>query len=67
MNVLNRVNEIYTCQYSYNTRTQAYVFKNRIPWPLFGAKCYDVTGQRRKIHNEEFHNFYTSPCIKMIK
>jgi hypothetical protein len=43
------------------------VFEN---WALriFGPKRYAVTGDWRKLHNEELHNFYSSPnTIRMIK
>jgi hypothetical protein len=35
---------------------------------MFGPKKDEVTGEWRKLHNEEPHNFYSSPnIIKMIK
>jgi hypothetical protein len=35
---------------------------------LFGPKRDDVTGDWRKLHNEELHNLYSSPnIIRMIK
>jgi hypothetical protein len=35
---------------------------------IFGPKREDVTGGWRKLHNEELHNFYSSPSvIIMIK
>jgi acyl-coenzyme A synthetase/AMP-(fatty) acid ligase len=35
---------------------------------IFGAKRDEVTGQWRKLHNEQPHNFYSSPnVIRMIK
>jgi hypothetical protein len=30
---------------------------------MFGSKRDDVTGGWRKLHNEELHNFYSSPSI----
>jgi hypothetical protein len=34
----------------------------------FGPKRDEVTGDWRKLHNEELHNFYSSPnIIRMIK
>jgi hypothetical protein len=30
---------------------------------IFGPKRNEVTGGWRKLHNEELHNFYTSPSI----
>jgi hypothetical protein len=30
---------------------------------MFGPKRDNVTGERRKLHNEELHNLYSSPDI----
>jgi hypothetical protein len=30
---------------------------------IFGPKKGEVTGERRKLHNEELHNLYSSPDI----
>jgi hypothetical protein len=36
--------------------------------PIFGPKRDEVTGDWRKLHNEELHNLYSSPnIIRMIK
>jgi hypothetical protein len=44
------------------------VFENRVLRRIFGPKREEVTGSSRKLHNEELHNFYTSPSIiRMIK
>jgi hypothetical protein len=44
------------------------VFENRVLRRIFGPKRDDVTGDWRKLHNEEFHNLYSSPnIIRMIK
>jgi hypothetical protein len=32
------------------------VFENRVPRRIFGPKRDEVTGDSRKIHNEELHN-----------
>jgi hypothetical protein len=43
------------------------VFENRV-LRIFGPKRDEVTGDWRKLHKEELHNFYSSPnIIKMIK
>jgi hypothetical protein len=35
---------------------------------IFGPKRDDVTGDWRKLHNEELHNLYSSPnIIRIIK
>jgi hypothetical protein len=39
------------------------VFENRAPLRLYGPKRDDVTGEWRKLHNEELHIVYSSPNI----
>jgi hypothetical protein len=35
---------------------------------IFGPKRDEVTGDLRKLHNEELHNLYSSPnIIRMVK
>jgi hypothetical protein len=44
------------------------VFKNRMLRGIFGLKRDEVTGDWRKLHNEELHNLYFSPnVIRVIK
>jgi hypothetical protein len=44
------------------------VFENRVLRRIFGPKRDEVTGDSRKLHNEELHNLYSSPSIiRMIK
>jgi hypothetical protein len=44
------------------------VFDNRVLRRIFGAKRDEVTGEWRKLHNEELHNLYSSPnIIRQIK
>jgi hypothetical protein len=44
------------------------VFENRVLRRIFGPKRDEVTGEWRKLHNEELHNLYSSPdIIKLIK
>jgi hypothetical protein len=44
------------------------VFENRVLRRIFGPKRNEVTGDWRKLHNEELHNLYSSPTIiRMIK
>jgi hypothetical protein len=44
------------------------VFENRAQRGIFGPKRDEVTGERRKLHNVELHNFYSSPdIIRQIK
>jgi hypothetical protein len=39
------------------------VFENRVLRRIFGPKRDEVTGGRRKLHNEELHGLYSSPSI----
>jgi hypothetical protein len=44
------------------------VFENRALRRIFGPKRDEVTGERRKLHNEELHSLYSSPdIIKQVK
>jgi hypothetical protein len=44
------------------------VFENRVLRGIFGLKRDELTGDWRKLHNEEFHTLYSSPSIiRMIK
>jgi hypothetical protein len=42
--------------------------ENRVLWRIFVPKRDEVTGEWRKLHNEELHDLYFSPSIvQMIK
>jgi hypothetical protein len=44
------------------------VFENRVLRRTFGPKRDEVTGEWRKLHNEELHNLYSSPdIIRQVK
>jgi hypothetical protein len=44
------------------------VFENRMLRRIFGPKRDEVTGEWRKLHNEELNDLYSSPIIvQMIK
>jgi hypothetical protein len=44
------------------------VFENGVWRGVFGAKRDDVTGEWRKLHNEELNDLYCSPTIvRLIK
>jgi hypothetical protein len=44
------------------------VFENRVLRRIFGPKEDEVTGEWRKLHNEELRNLYSSPSkIRIIK
>jgi hypothetical protein len=42
------------------------VFENRILRRIFSPKRYEVTGERKKLHNEELHDLCTSPNIMRV-
>jgi hypothetical protein len=39
------------------------VFENRVLRRIFGRKRDEVMKRRRKLHNEELHDLYSSPSI----
>jgi hypothetical protein len=39
------------------------VFENKVVRRIFGPKRDEVTGDWRKLHNEELQNLYSSPSI----
>jgi len=44
------------------------VFENRVLRRIFGPKRDEVTGEWRKLHNEELNDLYSSPnIVRMIK
>ena len=42
------------------------VFENRVLRRLFGPKRDEVTGEGRKLHNEEFNDLYSSTNIALV-
>jgi hypothetical protein len=44
------------------------VFENKVLRRIYGPKREEVIGAWRKLHTEELHNLYTSPCtVGVIK
>ena len=44
------------------------MFENRVLGRIFGPKRDEVTGEWRKLHNEELNNLYSSPnIVRVIK
>jgi len=42
------------------------VYENRMLRRIFGPKRNEVTGDWRKLHNEEFNDLYSSPNIVWV-
>ena len=42
------------------------MFENRVLWRIFGPKRDEVTGEWRKLHNEELNDLYSSPSIVRV-
>jgi hypothetical protein len=42
------------------------VFENRVLRRVFGPKRDEVTGECKKLHNEELRDLYSSPSITII-
>jgi PAS domain-containing protein len=52
--------------YPYNFLTTQYVLANRALRRIFGPKRDEVSGEWRKLHNEELHDLYSSRSIIRI-
>jgi hypothetical protein len=42
------------------------VFENRVLREIFGPRRDEVTGEWRKLHNEELNDLYCSPSIVQV-
>jgi hypothetical protein len=42
------------------------IFENRVLMRIFGCKRYEVTGEWRKLHNEDPNDLYSSPNIVRV-
>jgi hypothetical protein len=62
---------LYGCETWYLTLREEHrlrVFENRVLRRIFRPKRDEVTGEWRKLHNEELHNLYSSPdIIRQVK
>ena len=44
------------------------MFENRVLRKIFGSKRDELTGEWRKVHNKELHDWYCSPnIVRVIK
>ena len=65
---LDRV-EIYTGRsYTYRVERRLRVFENRVLRKVFGPKRDEVTGEGRKLHNEDLNDLYSlSNIVRVVK
>jgi hypothetical protein len=60
---------LYECETWYLTLREEHrlsVFENRVLRRIFGPERDEVTGEWRKLHNEELHDLYSSSSINRI-
>ena len=49
-------------------KTKLRVFENMVLWRIFGSRSDEVTGEWRRLHNEELNDLYSSPnIVRVIK
>jgi hypothetical protein len=55
-----------TCSPTLREEHRLRVFENRVLRRIFGPKRDEVTGEWRKLHDEELHDLYSLPSIIRI-
>jgi hypothetical protein len=55
-----------TCSLTLREKRRLRVFENRVLRRVFGPKKDEVTGQWRKLHNEELNDLYSLPSIVLV-
>jgi hypothetical protein len=54
------------CSYILREEHRLRVFENRVLRRIFGPMREEVSGGRRRLHNEELHNLYSSPNVVRV-
>ena len=60
---------LYGCEtrsLTFREESRLRIFENRVLRRIFGPKRYEVTGECRKLHNEELNDLYSSPNIVRV-
>jgi hypothetical protein len=57
---------MYYCSLTLREEHRLRVFENRVLRRIFGPNRDEVTGEWRKLHNEELQDLYSSPSINRI-
>jgi hypothetical protein len=55
-----------TCSLTLRKERRLRVFENRVLKRIFGAKWGKVTGEWRKLHNEELNDLYWPPNMVLV-
>jgi hypothetical protein len=58
--------ECETCSLTLRQENRLRIFEKRVLRRIFGSKRDEVTGDWRKLHNEELHKMHSSPSIMRI-
>jgi hypothetical protein len=51
---------------AHNEKHRLRVFENKVLRRIFGPKSDEVTGEWRKLHNEELYDLYSPTIIQLI-
>jgi len=55
-------------KYMYREKRKLRVFENMVLRRIFGPRRVDITGEWRRLHNEELNDLYCSPnIVRVIK
>ena len=55
-----------TCSLILRAERKLRVFENMVLWGIFGPRRNEVTGEWRRLHNEELNDLYSSPNIVWV-